>query len=161
MSVSHDLLVGEDWAGASLRKLVRALLAPFIDDARRAIDISGPDVFVTTTAAQNLGLALHELATNAAKYGALSTPAGRVGVTWSLDVGDAQARSLRIVWAEHGGPRVTPPKAKGFGHVVVERVVAQALNAAVDYDFREDGVVWAISVPSEFVVWQRTKADGT
>jgi PAS domain S-box-containing protein len=152
LSASHDLLVAEDWAGASLEELVRAVLQPFVGNASEALGCEGPRVLVNSTAAQNLGLALHELATNAAKYGALSTPAGRVRVKWSVSPDAEGIARLVIAWAEAGGPPVAPPKETGFGHVVIERVAAQALNAPVVYEFPEDGVRWSIALPLDFVV---------
>jgi PAS domain S-box-containing protein len=165
LSASHDLLVAEDWAGASLEELIRAVLQPFIGTSAKALTAEGPMVVVNATAAQNLGLALHELATNAAKYGALSTPSGRVHITWAMERegenkadGEPQSR-LRITWAEHGGPPVTPPKIKGFGRVVIERVAAQALSATVDYEFPPEGVRWSIAIPAAFVVrWRDAEA---
>jgi PAS domain S-box-containing protein len=165
LSASHDLLVAEDWAGASLEELIRAVLQPFIGTSAKALTAEGPMVVVNATAAQNLGLALHELATNAAKYGALSTPSGRVHITWAMEregenKADGEPQSqLRITWAERGGPPVTPPKIKGFGRVVIERVAAQALSATVDYEFPPEGVRWSIAIPAAFVVrWRDAKA---
>ena len=135
LSASHDLLVAEDWAGASVEELIRAVLQPFIGSSKEALECRGPRVFVNATAAQNLGLALHELATNAAKYGALSVSAGRVEVDWSFGVDAEGDRRLTIEWSEHGGPAVRPATDKGFGHVVIERVASQALNAPVTYEF--------------------------
>ncbi len=152
LSASHDLLVAEDWAGASIEELIRAVLQPFIGSESAALECEGPRVFVNATAAQNLGLALHELATNAAKYGALSTTEGRVRVTWSIAPGADGKPRLNLIWRERGGPAVTAPAVKGFGHVVIERVVAQALNASVTYEFPREGVCWSIGIPSEFVV---------
>jgi PAS domain S-box-containing protein len=152
LSASHDLLVAEDWAGASVEELVRAVLQPFIGSSKEALECRGPRVFVNATAAQNLGLALHELATNAAKYGALSVSAGRVEVSWAFRLDPAGERRLSIEWSEHGGPAVRPAADKGFGHVVIERVVSQALDAPVTYEFPPEGVRWSIAIPSNFVV---------
>jgi PAS domain S-box-containing protein len=167
LSASHDLLVAEDWAGASLEELIRAVLQPFVGTSD-ALVCEGPKVVVNATAAQNLGLALHELATNAAKYGALSTSAGQVRISWEIEPGDAQSGTepnggdtsrLRLTWAERGGPPVTPPRIKGFGRVVIERVAAQALSATVDYEFPPEGVRWSIAMPMSFVVrWRENKA---
>lgn len=160
MSASHDLLVAEDWAGASIEELVRAVLQPFIGEEAAALECNGPRVFVNATAAQNLGLALHELATNASKYGALSTSAGKVRMNWSFVVDGNGERRLLIGWTEHGGPEVGPVNKKGFGHVVIERVAAQALSAPVTYEFPREGVRWSISLPSEFVVrWRSEQAE--
>ena len=152
MSASHDLLVAEDWAGASIEGLVRAVLDPFVGNSSETLECEGSRVFVNATAAQNLGLALHELATNAAKYGALSTPQGRVRVTWSFEPDGLGLPRLVIKWVERGGPAVTSPEVKGFGHVVIERVAAQALDANVSYEFAKEGVRWSIALPSDFVV---------
>jgi PAS domain S-box-containing protein len=152
LSASHDLLVAEDWAGASLEQLVRAVLQPFVGNASEAIECEGPSVYVNATAAQNLGLALHELATNAAKYGALSNAEGRVQVGWTFEPDSEGAPRLVIEWAERLGPPVEPPEVKGFGHVVIARVAAQALNATVVYEFPPEGVRWSIALPTDFVV---------
>jgi len=152
MSASHDLLVAQDWAGASVEQLVHAVLQPFIGNETTALDCEGPTAIVNATAAQNLGLALHELATNAAKYGALSDTKGQVKVRWELQTEGPDAPRLTIDWMELGGPPVEPPKHKGFGHVVIERVAAQALNTKVRYEFPSDGVRWSIVVPADFIV---------
>lgn len=157
LSASHDLLVAEDWTGASLEELIRAVLQPFIGTTSEALTCDGQPVFVNATAAQNLGLALHELATNAAKYGALSTSSGQVRLVWSFEPGEDGNLRLVLRWQESGGPRVTPAKVKGFGHVVIERVVGQALNANVEYDFPPEGVRWTIAMPLEFLVRWRSK----
>jgi PAS domain S-box-containing protein len=165
LSASHDLLVAEDWAGASLEELIRAVLQPFIGTSAGALLCEGPKVVVNATAAQNLGLALHELATNAAKYGALSTPAGQVRITWAIETDGSESGTeaaggeavrLRLTWAERGGPSVTPPKIKGFGRVVIERVAAQALSASVAYDFPPEGVRWSIAIPVAYLVRWRS-----
>jgi PAS domain S-box-containing protein len=160
LSASHDLLVAEDWTGASLEELIGAVLQPFIGNSSEAVVCRGQPVFVNATAAQNLGLALHELATNAAKYGALSTSAGRLRVTWGFEPDDTGTLCLVLRWEERGGPKVELPAIKGFGHVVIERVVGQALSANVDYEFAAEGVRWSIAMPLEFVVrWRSTSAE--
>jgi PAS domain S-box-containing protein len=156
LSASHDLLVAEDWTGASLEELIRAVLQPFTGNAEDALECIGQPVFVNATAAQNLGLALHELATNAAKYGALSISSGRVQVSWGFENDSEGVRRLVVHWSERNGPRVTPPTVKGFGHVVIERVVGQALSANVDYQFPPEGVRWSIAMPLDFVVRWRS-----
>ena len=161
LSASHDLLVAEDWTGASLEELIRAVLQPFIGNSSEAVVCRGQPVFVNATAAQNLGLALHELATNAAKYGALSTSAGRVRVTWGFEPDDSGTLRLVLRWEERGGPKVEPPAIKGFGHVVIERVAGQALNASVSYEFPPEGVRWSIAMPLEFVVRWRSTSCGS
>jgi PAS domain S-box-containing protein len=159
LSASHDLLVAEDWTGASIEELIRAVLQPFTGNSSEALECNGQSVFVNATAAQNLGLALHELATNAAKYGALSTSAGRVRVTWNFEPDATGTLRLVLRWEERRGPKVEPPTIKGFGHVVIERVVGQALNANVEYDFQPEGVRWSIAVPLEFVVRWRSATE--
>jgi two-component sensor histidine kinase len=99
---------------------------------------------LTPDTAQNLGLAFHELATNASKYGALSVPTGRLQVTWAR-----LADGARIAWIERGGPPVTPPERRGFGRVLLERLVGTTLNGLVDLDFRPEGLVCEIRFPPE------------
>jgi two-component sensor histidine kinase len=115
------------------------------------IDLKGPSLNVTPTAAQNLALSIHELATNASKYGALSVPAGRVSLTWAIERGDNGEDRVRISWKEKGGPAVKEPRRKGFGHVVIEKMIAQALEAEVDLAFAPDGVTWTLHMPATFI----------
>lgn len=140
---SNDLLFGADGAKGRLSELVQAQLSPFVDADGGRVEIVGPDVVLRPEAVQSLGLAFHELATNATKYGALSTPAGKVVVEWhSLD-GDG----LDLTWREEGGPAVKPPERSGFGQVVIERLTGQNLQGAVDYRFETTGVVWHLKAP--------------
>lgn len=111
------------------------------------IAISGPPVMISAKAAQTIGLALHELATNSMKYGALSTPKGKVSIAWLyLLTGDKQAH-LELTWQEHDGPLVTPPQRKGFGHFVIDRMATQSLNAHVKIEYRPEGLIWVLTVP--------------
>jgi PAS domain S-box-containing protein len=149
MSASHDLLVAEDWAGASLRELIDAVLEPF---GAPCVEVDGPHAFLNAHAIQNFALALHELATNAAKYGAMSVPTGRVDIVWQF-IDDAQlGHLLHFTWTESGGPPVKRPQRTGFGHIVVDRVIGRALEADVCYRFLETGVVWSISAPAGLIL---------
>jgi two-component sensor histidine kinase len=103
-------------------------------------------VILTAQAAQALGLAFHELATNAVKYGALSTKTGKVKVAWRFDDDDAE-RPLRLSWAEESGPAVVAPSRKGFGHVVLEHIAASSVDGRVTMDFAPNGLQWTVLVP--------------
>lgn len=147
LAASHDLLTSNDWKGVPLGDLVRQQLAPFIGRDSGRITVSGPDLELTSDAAQTLGLAIHELATNAIKHGALSRPSGRISLTWQLSQEAGGSRRVDLRWVEQGGPEVTPPTRRGFGHVVLERMTASALEGAVDIDFAPAGLVWSLSFP--------------
>ena len=115
MARSQDLLVARNWKGAAMGELVRAQLAPFADEASSRIAMAGPDLELKPDAVHSLTLALHELATNAAKYGALSVPEGRVAIAWELGGGSATAAPrFRMSWRESNGPPVTPAHPKGL-----------------------------------------------
>ncbi len=152
LAASHDLLVLQDWHGASLADLVRDQLAPFAEPGSTRIRASGPDVLLRPEAAEAIGLALHELATNAVKYGALSIPAGHVAVSWGMQDHGTEPRLFLITWIERGGPPVAPPARKGFGHIVFERLVTKSLNGSVVIDFAPDGLIWKLSIPTSNVV---------
>ncbi len=125
---SHDLLIADNWHGASLRMLVEQQLGEHADRFGEQIAIEGEDVMLKPEAVQNLGLALHELATNAQKYGSLSNPRGQVSIKWEFC---EEASKLKLVWQERGGPPVTPPERSGFGRAMIETVVGQALAKAM------------------------------
>src|SRR5262249_43777530 len=131
---SHDLLVQEEWHGASLGELIRSQLAPYLDRSGSQIAMDGPAVTLRPEAAQSLGLALHELAVNAVRYGALSTPSGRISVTWTWEA-QRDPPAVEILWTEIGGPQVVIPVQRGFGSLVVERNLARALEAGVELTF--------------------------
>jgi PAS domain S-box-containing protein len=148
---SHDLLVREDWAGASIRDLVGAQLAPFVREEGASLDISGPDLVLRPDAVQNLGFALFELATNAVKYGALAARNGKVAIHWDLvDAQDGQR--VRLKWSESGGPRVKQPERKGFGSVVIERFMAAAFGGKVESGFAPEGFTWSLEIPAEHLL---------
>jgi PAS domain S-box-containing protein len=142
LSAVQDLLTRQRGLGAPLRAVVLANLAAFADADR--VDLEGPDIQLTPDAAKSLGMAIHELATNAVKYGALSNPAGRVSVTWTLASGQ-----LVLAWAETGGPAVAPPTRKGFGHAVLEEMIEGALGGDASLSFAASGVRWEARLPQD------------
>jgi two-component sensor histidine kinase len=149
LSMAHDLLVSQDWRGASMRELVRAQLAYCMDvpqgDVSSRATIDGPKIMLKPEAAQNIGLALHELATNALSFGGLSRPDGAVSLTWRFEDG-----RLNIEWRESGGPAVAMPPREGFGHKVIKRLVAQALDGTATLNFPPDGLIWTLSIPASY-----------
>jgi PAS domain S-box-containing protein len=142
---SHDLLIADDWHGASLRMLVEQQLGEPAGRFGEQIAIEGEDVMLKPEAVQNLGLALHELATNAMKYGSLSDPHGQVNISWQFC---EEASKLKLIWQEKGGPKVTPPERSGFGRAMIENVVGQALEGDVSLSFPPKGVRCVIVIPS-------------
>ena len=151
LGLSLDLLIDDDWHGARIDELVGQQLAPFGFMDGLSISAEGPPVGLNPEAARNIGLALHELATNASKHGALSVPEGRVALRWEL-VGSGAGQRLRMAWHESGGPLVTEPKHWGFGRQVIQRVTALSLDGTVTHEFPPDGVRWTLDIPSLFVV---------
>lgn len=143
LSATHDLLSQSDWSDAPLGEIVRSELAPYMDVNESHVVMNGPDIKLAPNDAMSLGLAIHELATNAAKYGALSTTRGRVHVNWSL-AGSDQAE---IHWREEGGPPVKEPTRRGFGRDLIEKIVAHELRSEVDLRFLPDGVECRLKVP--------------
>jgi two-component sensor histidine kinase len=143
MAASHDLLVNQNWEGVNLDALVRAQLRPFAEDIGGRLEVVGPNLLLRPDAAQSLGLALHELATNATKYGALSNAGGKVRINWDI-TGDSEPARFHLEWRESGGPSVAVPERKGFGHTVFERIIGQALKATIDLRYETDGVAWSL-----------------
>ncbi|MBR0953315.1 sensor histidine kinase [Bradyrhizobium canariense] len=133
---AHDLLTVRAWMGADVADLVARALAPF---ATGQMVVDGPSVDVSPTQALALSLALHELATNAAKYGALSGPEGRVELRWSV-----QNDGVNLTWRESGGPRVIPPTRRGFGTRLIERASLE-MNGEIGLEFAPDGVRCSIT----------------
>jgi two-component sensor histidine kinase len=148
MAATHDLLLSENWERADLRGTLAGALRPYgLDSGRLRLD--GPALQITARAALALALAAHELCTNAAKYGALSTPAGEVAVTWRLhDAADGTGR-FALQWVERGGPPVAPPEETGFGMRLIDAMLRAEFDAAdVALDFPESGFRLAREAPS-------------
>jgi PAS domain S-box-containing protein len=157
LAANQDLLVENEWQGVDVEDLVRAQLAHFADLVGSRIMVHGSPVRLNAAAAQAIGLALHELATNAGKYGALSVDAGRIDVGWRFD-SDIFAMS----WTESKGPPVSQPKRRGFGSTVVDSMVKQTVNGEVQLDYAPSGVVWNLTCPAENALeaWERLRWKG-
>jgi len=151
LAASHDLLVRESWYGASLGELIRSQLGGYLDGSSDQVSIEGPALALKPEAAQNLGLALHELAVNAAKYGALSVPNGRVSITWSQRDGRDDG-SIDLDWKERAGPKVKTRRKKGFGSMVIERNLVRALDAEVNLEFDPNGLHCHIVIPASQIL---------
>jgi len=147
LAASNTLLARGDWRGSSLSALIELQLAPFTDLQSPQIEIDGPKVDLTAEAAQAIGLALHELATNAVKHGALSVPQGRLAISWEVDHAGSTG-GLKLDWRERGGPLVTVPKRTGFGNVVMKLMIEQTLKGTVELDFAREGLQWSLRAPA-------------
>jgi two-component sensor histidine kinase len=149
---SLDLLIEDNWNSASIRELVRVQTSAIVGKSGERIKVTGDDVALLPDAAQNLGLALHELSTNAMKYGALSVPGGHIALDWQIvDRGDGE-KGFTLVWKERGGPPVTKPIRKGFGHTVMNRLVKAALSGDASLEFEPDGVKWSVNIPASKIL---------
>jgi PAS domain S-box-containing protein len=153
MADAHALLGENRWEGVDLAELVRRQLAPRATDANTTI--SGPDVTLSVAATQALAMVLHELVSNATKYGALSTPHGRVEVSWTRERADAAA-GLSIAWREIGGPAVAPSPQGKYGVSIIRKLIPHELGGSVDLTFAPGGVCCTIELPAEAVLDQPT-----
>lgn len=142
LAAAHDLLTRESWEGATLAQLAEEAIGHHNAQEER-IAFGGPEIVLSPKAAVSLVMALHELGTNAAKYGALSTPQGRVRIGWEVTDGDR----LRLEWREQGGPPVRAPDRKGFGFRMIERALAADLAGEAGIGFEPDGLVCRIEAP--------------
>ncbi|MFC3069841.1 HWE histidine kinase domain-containing protein [Phenylobacterium soli] len=141
LAAAHDVLTDERWRGAEIGDLVNAVTAPYAAaDGGRPFLVSGPSLYVPPRIAIALALALHELATNAGKYGALSAPGGRVYIDWTVEIEEELLR-LRLVWREEGGPPVAAPTRTGFGSRLIQRGLSAELGGKAELHFRPEGLV--------------------
>ncbi len=147
MARAHDLLAGGGWQGASLREILESELTPHRTDTGNGWSCDGPATRLNSKTALPLAMALHELATNAAKYGALSVPAGHVTVTWEWLSAEGSGSLLRLLWVEAGGPPVAPSPSNGFGTRLIREGLAYQLDGEAILEFDATGVRCAISFP--------------
>lgn len=149
LAQSNDLLVAGHWTVVGLEELVRRQLSPFPGSQADRISIDGPDVLLQPPAVHSLGMALHELGTNASKYGAFAHAAGRLSVEWRVEGAPGRQR-LRLRWSETGYGIERPPEQTGFGHEVLTTLCQRSLSAEVEYRIDQAGAVWSIVIPGEF-----------
>jgi PAS domain S-box-containing protein len=147
LSMTHNLLTLKSWREADLQDIAEQELAPYMREADERVVIDGPKVNLPPRYAINLGLVLHELVTNAAKYGALSVPTGRLDLSWAIVRSENQPAHLRIRWTETGGPPVRPPKRQGFGSRLIHRSIESELDGTLVINFDTAGVSYDISIP--------------
>jgi PAS domain S-box-containing protein len=143
LSANQDLLFRNEWKGVDVEDLVRAQLAHFADLIGSRIVVDGPKLRFNTVGAQAIGLAIHELATNAGKYGALSTDRGRVNICWGVE-----AETFAMGWTEREGPPASAPKRCGFGTTVTKVMAERSVNGAVDLDHAPSGLTWRLTCPA-------------
>jgi PAS domain S-box-containing protein len=153
LSASHDLLVKSDWGGVPIEELVRAQLSPFggVDGIR--IKASGDSVILKADVLQSLGLAMHELATNATKYGALSVPKGVVHINWK-EKKSGSSKRFKMSWIEKNGPIVEVPKSKGFGQVIIQGSLAAVVKGDVKLEYNPKGITWDVDAPMDAISTQ-------
>lgn len=147
LAATHTLLLGNSWSSLELRSIVMSELAPYTEPSAEQLTIEGLDVAVTSRAAIAFGLIVHELTTNAVKYGALSQEGGHVTVR-AVGRDNEKKGAFVLEWRESGGPRVMPPERKGFGHTVIARSL-QYSGGGAEFDFDPAGVICRIAIPSE------------
>ena len=155
LATLQDIAVAGVRGGVELRALVEAQLSPFADTAGERVSIEGPELRLKPEAANILGMALHELATNATKYGALSVPEGRLSIAWRLDGTEAEDPHFHFSWRESDGPPVIPPTRRGFGRKLTGKIAAASLKARIELDFPPEGVAWVVDAPASAVLDQQ------
>jgi len=143
LSANQDLLIRSEWHGVEIEDLVCAQLAPFADLIGSRIVMRGPKSRLNAVAAQAIGLALHELTTNAGKYGALSKDTGLLHIDWWTE-----AETFKMNWTEHDGPPVSPPLRRGFGTVVMKEMAERSVGGKVDLEYAPSGVTWRLNCPA-------------
>ena len=154
LAACHDLIVENAWEGVGLAELVRAQLKPLSNQLGTRIRFAGPPVNLKAASAQAIGMALHEMATNAIKYGALSNKAGEIDIAWTI------GKTFQIGWRESGGPRVVPPSRHGFGRKVIVDSIKFELDAQVTLDYPPSGLKWTMVAPIKVACHEPRPAAG-
>ncbi|MGO9486153.1 MAG: HWE histidine kinase domain-containing protein [Rhodomicrobium sp.] len=151
LAASLRLLTCSGWKGVSLPELIRSQLAPFAGSLANRVALEGPELSIQATAAQALGMAFHELATNSLKYGALACREGRISVHWHI-CQDGREHLVHLVWSECGGPEVKFPFSAGFGYTVTVTAVEAATCGKAVLEYPSQGLVWKLAAPLEAIV---------
>src|SRR5205823_8786105 len=144
LAEAHNLLSQEKWQGAELREVIARVLQPYLLNNPERVRMFGPQVPLSPRLAVVLSMVVHEIATNAAKYGALSNDTGTVTVDWEIIAADGEPK-LRLVWTEAGGPPVAAPAQRGFGSQLIERSVRDQLGGEATADFLPGGLVYTVT----------------
>jgi two-component sensor histidine kinase len=152
LSANQDLLIRSGWHGVEIEDLVRAQVAPFADLLGSRIVVRGPKLRLNAATAQAIGLVLHELTTNAGKYGALSKDAGGLEIGWGTE-----GETFTVTWTERDGPPVSPSPRRGFGTVVMKEMAERSLDGRVELDYAPSGVTWRLTCPAANALeaWER------
>jgi len=143
LAANQDMLIRTEWHGVEIEDLVHAQLAPFADLIGSRIVMRGPKLRLNAASTQAIGLALHELTTNAGKYGALSKDTGRLDICWGTE-----GETFIMSWTERDGPQVSPPQRRGFGTVVMQEMAERSVGGKVDLDYAPSGVTWRLTCPA-------------
>jgi PAS domain S-box-containing protein len=152
LAASQDLLVMSEWRGVEIEALMRSQLAHFQDLIGTRITLEGPALQLSASAAQSFGMAIHELSTNAGKYGALSNAGGRVALSWKVEACEGAEDCFVLSWVERGGPPVSAPNRRGFGHTVTVSMPKMELDAGVELQYAPAGVSWRVACPAARVL---------
>jgi two-component sensor histidine kinase len=151
MARSQDLLVRQDWRSVSLKQLISHQLEAFLDTTASRLVVNGEDLDLSPEAAEAIGLALHELATNAVKHGSLASPTGRIDLAWQIKKGE----TLELVWKESGAAASPSPTRQGFGHVVLTEMISRAVNGSVEIGYSTGALSWTLQAPLSSITSQR------
>jgi two-component sensor histidine kinase len=149
---THDLIAEEDWRGARIDDLAARQVAHFVEPVAPRVEFTGPNLLLVPAAAQNLGLAFHELAANATEHGAFSLPQGSVSIIWSLQNQETPNGWLHLTWRERGGPAVKAIDQKGFGHLVLERLAPEGVGGTAQLTLAPQGVSWYLEMPASRII---------
>jgi two-component sensor histidine kinase/CheY-like chemotaxis protein len=146
LAVNHDLLVKSQWRNIETSELISGQLAHFGDIVGKRILVGGPPLRLRSATAQSIGMVVHELSTNAVKYGALSSDKGRIEITWEID-GSGTEPLFLVRWTERNGPPIVAPTYRGFGTTVVTRMVEMSLDGETELDYAPTGLTWKFACP--------------
>ena len=146
LSINQDLMIAHDWRGADLAQIILWQLASVIDDHTNRVSLEGYPCVVSPRVAQALGLAIYELTTNALKFGALSSPEGKVRIRWQAEARNG-SREFKLSWEETGGPPIVRPRKRGFGTAILENMVARSVLGSVTVTYPPTGLTWELVAP--------------
>jgi PAS domain S-box-containing protein len=151
LSINQDLMIEHNWRGADISQIIQWQLTSVIDNYAGRVELEGTPCVVKPRVAQALGLAVYELATNALKFGALSSLDGKVHVTWGVTEEDG-GRQFKLTWRELGGPPAITPKKKGFGSAIIESMIARSVLGSATVTYTPAGLIWELTAPESGLI---------